>query len=470
MTRLLALALALGSSTALAQPPPSMHPITTLSAPAPAAAPTPAAAAAIAPAPAAPAPVAPVHPPSFEIVDRGDTVEVIAHGFKAARTAIVPFRSRLDIPVVAGPTAQRLLTSDPTVKLVELDTEDATRMLSVKLGFEHADVKTLARFAQALQVGDDLHVLVPRKVPTGPAPKLPDPTVPPALAAGDAKTAPRIEVPSAPKTETILAAKPSTEAKGERPAPRDTNSGPALDAAAAATAHAAKLVGDDPRSTTDAVAGLARPDTAAIIAAHSDVARADAPRTDLARAAAKPSSDGKSLRQTLSPEGDDAWSKIAMYGALGLATAGAGIWLMRRRRAQVVPPATIEVIAQRSLGGKARIIWLSVGPREMIVSVTAQQVRMLGQWRKTDTAAALPAALPAAHAHLDARVEPRIEPGADRGAIAEKPLSPAVSGILRLRGRTGQIPVAVPEEVASDDVVADELWAKEILAATGARR
>jgi len=52
----------------------------------------------------------------------------------------------------------------------------------------------------------------------------------------------------------------------------------------------------------------------------------------------------------------------------------------------------------------------------------------------------------------------------------DKPLSPAVSGILRLRGRTGQMAAVLPEDIASGDVVADELWAKEILAATGARR
>ncbi|HSR98014.1 MAG TPA: hypothetical protein VLM79_13230, partial [Kofleriaceae bacterium] len=54
--------------------------------------------------------------------------------------------------------------------------------------------------------------------------------------------------------------------------------------------------------------------------------------------------------------------------------------------------------------------------------------------------------------------------------VVEKPMSPAVSGILRLRGRTGQMAAVLPDEIASGDVAADELWAKEILAATGARR
>jgi hypothetical protein len=46
-------------------------------------------------------------------------------------------------------------------------------------------------------------------------------------------------------------------------------------------------------------------------------------------------------------------------------------------------------------------------------------------------------------------------------------VSPAVSGILRLRARTGQMPIS--EAVATGEVEADELWAKEILAATGGR-
>jgi hypothetical protein len=149
---------------------------------------------------------------------------------------------------------------------------------------------------------------------------------------------------------------------------------------------------------------------------------------------------------------------------------------MRKRKGQFAPPASIEIIAQRSLGGKARIVWLSAGPREMIVSVTSQQVRMLGQWRKNEAGASLPAA----QTHSDPRTVfnqpielPRrvtTEFPAVSAPPVDKPLSPAVSGILRLRGRTGQMAAVLPDDIASGDVVADDLWAKEILAATGARR
>jgi flagellar biogenesis protein FliO len=183
------------------------------------------------------------------------------------------------------------------------------------------------------------------------------------------------------------------------------------------------------------------------------------------------------LGQALATEGDDAWSRISMYAALGLGAAGLGVWLLRRRRARPGPAASIEVIAQRSLGGKARIVWLSAGQREMIVSVTAQQVRMLGQWRTSDA----PAALPAAHTYTDAdadaapRRDPAIAP-AMPPLPADRPVSPALSGLLRLRGLTGQMPAVVPlEDDGTDgtdgiDSVADARWAREILAATGARR
>ena len=385
---------------------------------------------------------------SFELLDRGDAVEVIAHNIKAARTAIIPIRSRLQIPVVGTPLAKRVQPGDATVKLIELDRDAAIHVLSVKLSFERDDVKALSRFAQAIQVGDDLHVLVPRKVPVdGVSPKLPPPSLPPELAAAVA----RIDAEAKPE------AKPDPIAQ---------------QAAAIQAAARAEAIPAVAAATTDA----RRP------------------------------GDARSLKQALVPESDDAWSKVTTYGALGLAAAGAGIWLMRRRKAHLATTATIEVIAQRSLGGKARILWLSAGPRELIVSVAGAQVRLLGQWRKTDA----PSALPAAHTHADTvHVDPSLAaprfaesryaepaepdepaepqeplptyrppfgrpaepsdpmPARTRRATHEPSLSPAVSGILRLRARTGQLPISEPG--ATGDIAADELWAKEILAATGGR-
>ncbi len=332
----------------------------------------------------------------FELIDRGDAFEVVAHNVKAAKTSIAPIRSRLEVPIVGRPVIRRLVPTDSTVKMIELDGE-GPRVLSVKVGFEHADVKLLARYAQAIQIGEDLHLLVPRQLPAeGQIVKLPEPTLPPLFA-----------TPAAgPVTAQIEAVGPIQTPPGIEPVRR------------------APVVEKPQPTSTPATQALETP--------------APPPAT--------PPLDS----QLASADRDGMWSKLSMCGALGFAALGCGLWILRRRRAAIAPGSTIEVIAQRSLGGKSRIVWLSAGPREMLVAVSAQQVRMLGQWRKQDAPAALPEA--------QAISEPR----------AEKPSSPAVSGILRLRATTQAPPVN--EEVATGDVDADSLWAQEILAATGARR
>jgi len=466
-------------------------------------------------------------PATFEVVDRGDSVEVVAHNVKAARTAVLPLRARLQIAVSGSPTAKRTVPGDATVKQIEFDSEDAGRVLSIKLNFEYGEVKTLSRFAQAIQVGDDLHVLIPRKIPgEGVVPKLPEPTLPPALAAavakidaalpslgprpdpnalrrfGDDKPAAATEAASTAKPDAPADAKPDAKADA-KPDPKtaaklDTKAAKAdasLDAKPDAKAVASSEAKPEakteakPEAKTDAKA--AKADVGPVLGPKlqptPDVKNpsAAAPSADEPAAsarAAKPGRDGKPLHQALAGDADDVWSKVSMYAAIGIGAVGIGLWLMRRRRGSQFPPhATIDVIAQRSLGARARVVWLSAGPREMIVSVTAQQVRVLGQWRKTD---AYPAQA-AAHPHSDLRIEPPADDTsaiprefargtADFSAPVGKPVSPAVNGILRLRGRTGQMPAVAPpvsDDVATGDVVADEQWAKEILAATtGPRR
>ncbi|HUJ61670.1 MAG TPA: flagellar biosynthetic protein FliO, partial [Kofleriaceae bacterium] len=328
--------------------------------------------------------------PVFELHDRGDAVEVIAHGVKAARTAILPIRERLEVPVAGKLAAPRITPVDPTVRLIEIDPD--TNALSVKLKMERPEVAAMSRVAQAIQVGDDLHVLLPRKLPAdGAVVKLPEPTLPPALAAA-------------------VAAAPAPKAL------------PAPEVAAPAPPKAAAIVA--PRPAPAAPARLAT--------------------------------------------GDDSSSSMSTYGMLGLAAVGVGIWLIRKRKQSALPQSSIEVIAQRSLGGKARIVWLSAGQRELIVSVTPQAVHMLGQWRKD---APMPAALPFAQAEprlpraMTQRGE-RIE-AVDAPTVSRTTTSPAVAGILKLRERT--MP-PVNEDVATGDDAADALWAREILAATGARR
>ena len=56
--------------------------------------------------------------PSFELRDRGDAVEVIAHNVKATHTIVNPIRSRLEVAIAGRPTIKRELRAlDPGTTL-----------------------------------------------------------------------------------------------------------------------------------------------------------------------------------------------------------------------------------------------------------------------------------------------------------------------------------------------------------------
>ncbi|NVB77787.1 MAG: hypothetical protein HOV81_05275 [Kofleriaceae bacterium] len=345
--------------------------------------------------------------PEFEILDRGEAVEVIAYDIKATSTNIRPIRSRLEIPIGSAARIPKLLpTGEKTIKVVELDGAPDKRVLSVKVGFEHDAVVQLVKHAQAIQVGNDLHVLLPRMVPAaGTSIVLPEPTLPPELVAKAQAIAP---VPTtAPVEPKVEPAKPA----------------------------------------------VAPP----------------APALEAPKAEAKPEPQPAPVKQPLATATQKNEKSIVqdlpMLLALVLAGLGCFAWMKRKKKTSNEPTSSIEVIAQKGLGAKAKIVWLRAGEREMVVAVTPQAVRMLGSWKK--------AADEARHAYTTTResgVFPMPRPSASSlpEAQALAPSSPAVAGILKLRARTN-VP-QISEDIATDDVDADSLWAKEILAATGARR
>ncbi|MBX3155928.1 MAG: flagellar biosynthetic protein FliO [Deltaproteobacteria bacterium] len=368
--------------------------------------------------------------PSFELVERGDAVEVIARNVKAARTAINPVRSRLEVEVANRPRAKALVPAagHKPVVIVELDGEP--RSLSVKLQYSYAETKAMARFAQAIQVGDDLHLMFPRTLPAeGASVVLPEPTLPPELAAKIA----------APKAETKPEVKPAAlETRPSAPMPTPAPApAPAVTAAPAAPAPALEL----------------------------------------------PKDTGGGL------------SNLSLYALCGAGAIALGAWLVKRKK--TAPPAsTIEVIAQRALSGKAKMVWLSVGQREMVVAVTQQQVRMLGQWPKGQQPqhADGPQSYASIHqAELGAAELPMAQ--VVDGNRSSDPSKSSVAGLMKLRARTSSQTVSrmnedqaasilqrartssrvlarpqVNEDVATGDELADEIWAREIVAATGARR
>jgi flagellar biogenesis protein FliO len=330
--------------------------------------------------------------PRFEVLDRENAVEVIAYDVKATSTKISPIRTRLEVPIAPMAAIPKLLpTGDKTIKVVERD----HNVLSVKVAFEHADVVELSKVAQAMQVGDDLHLIFPREVPVAGKPiTLPEPTLPPKLAEQAAAIAP-VPVVTAPRPEPVAAPQPLV------PAP--------VPAATKATAKPS----------------VARP------------------------------AEGSSRTNTL------------VLGALALVALGCGMWLTRRNRNAAQATSKIDVIAQRALGAKAKIVWLRAGEREMLVTVTAQSVQVVTHWPTGESPPAR-ASLPAAFA---------------QAAPEQGPASPAVAGIMKLRARTNaeQSETAVQPALSGirklraltqDDAnaVADAEWAKEILAATASAR
>jgi flagellar biogenesis protein FliO len=363
----------------------------------------------------------------FEILDRGDAVEVIAHDVKAAKTTISPIRSRLEIPLVGKHDIPKLLPAgDKTVKVIEID-GGSQQVLSVKLDFERPEVQKLAKHAQAYQVGNDLHMIFPRQIPAaGTAIALPEPTLSPELAAKAAAIAPVVDVkpeavPEAPKPEVAAA---TTEAKPEM-----------------------------------------IPSTGPLIR-----------KTEPAEPPKKAEPIGKAQSGTMKN------FPILLASILGL--LGCMMWIKRRKNGGAnasKTPSTIEIIAQKSLGRNAKLVWFNAGGREMIVSVTAQQVRMLGQWKKSETEGrTVRTPIRAEGSGRFNSATPTIEDRPSRARISQVALpeatalpslaekSTAVSGLLKLRAKTN-VPT-VNEDVATDDVDADAVWAREILAATGARR
>jgi flagellar biogenesis protein FliO len=167
-------------------------------------------------------------------------------------------------------------------------------------------------------------------------------------------------------------------------------------------------------------------------------------------------------------------SSPALYGVGALVTLLLCGYLLKKRKKADAAASTIDVIAQRSLGSKAKVMWLSAGGRELLVSVTNSNVRMLGQWSKTDRDA-LPRAATLGRNSFQNELD-----SAEAEPVPPPIQSSAVSGILKLRARTsapliGRAPTIpslpkVNEDVATEDAEADLEWAMEILTASGVRR
>jgi flagellar biogenesis protein FliO len=344
-------------------------------------------------------------PASFEVSDHGDSVEIIAHNVEAKTTNVSTVRSRIEVPIVGAPIAARMASSDPTVLFAEFD----GHALSIKTRLGYPETKALAPFAKAQQVGPDLHLTFPRHAVVAIAPT-------PAIA-------------PAP-----VAAKPVEAA----PAPVVVEKKPDIKQAQAALAAA----------TTNA-----NPVAAPVTAPVKLETKPAAPAT----------------HTPIPPDHESTFGSPGLYGVGALVTLLACGYLMKKRKKEAAVVGTIDIIAQRSLGNKAKVMWLSAGGREVLVSVTAQNVHMLGQWSKSDREGMPRAATLGNSSFREELAQQDVEVAAPPPPMIQ---SSAVSGILKLRARTATIqPLPlVNEDVATDDAEADLEWAKEILTASGVRR
>jgi flagellar biogenesis protein FliO len=170
-----------------------------------------------------------------------------------------------------------------------------------------------------------------------------------------------------------------------------------------------------------------------------------------------------------------------LYAFGALITLLACGYVLKKKKKDTAATSTIDVIAQRALGNKSKVMWLSAGGREMLVAVTQQKVQMLGQWPKGTGDLPRATSLEQPRASRRSITSFQQELAAETATNEPAPIpSSAVSGILKLRartsgplnGRAGTVPplYQINEDVATDDEDADLEWAKEILTATGGRR
>ena len=353
------------------------------------------------PASAAAGPTLPV-----AIEDRGDRVAIFLSGVRTTAQRPEPRGDRLELPLDQPPPAIEMRLDDATVRKVELRTNPPSVRLQLRHGSE--STRLAAEMAELRQHGDGLEIILPREPREAARAR----RAAAALAAADATAAPAagLTAPAAPRAPA-----------------------PAPPAPTPVSAPAAPLAADPVPADQPAAAATAPPVHGATVG--------------LDRSRDRRSDDSSPLRTVLT------------FAAMAGLAAGGWLW-MRRKRAGGRAANPLEILAQVSVGPRARVVWLSAGQREMLISVSEKDVRVLGQWQADGTRAqTIPP--PVAGADDSAPAEPR----SPRLPSARLRTNPSLSGLLRLRdqhaGGDGGENVELPA-TDSDDTE----WARQLVAAT----
>jgi Flagellar biosynthesis protein, FliO len=338
----------------------------------------------------------------ISVEDRGEKVAIFLAGARTTAERPQARSDRLELTLEQAPPVIEIRLADPTVRKVELRAEPPSVRLTLRHGTE--STRLSAEMAELRQTEDGLSIVFPRD-PRG------------ALARRAA----------------------------EAPAPAAASGAPAAPAAGA--------------SRVDAAGSAAAP--APPFAPASASADKSAPGEAAALAPAVPALDKSAPLDRAADDSGSPLGATLTFGALSGLAAVAWLWLRRKRGARSLTNP-LEILAQVSVGPRARVVWISAGRREMLISVSEKDVRVLGQWL-ADGARAGEAAGPAPAEEIG---EPRL----GRLPSARLRTNPSLSGLLRLRDQHASIENGETTGGASnadgEGEEPDTEWARQLVAAT----
>jgi|GEM_PF-1645293 len=439
------------------------------------------------------APAAADSPVSARVFDQGRHVLVEIDGLAASAPIANTRGDRIEVPVANGLAhGGRLEVEDKTIKRVFFETNGVPRV-SIQMRHGRSTTEKLAAGSIVEQAGGTLRIRVPRRRRhiSGATPEAPV-ALQTELVDGPARA---VAPPSAPQVAVAPAAAPPTPA-APAAAP------PATAAAVPEPVAAAAPVPATPAKT-------AAPEAAPT--APTETAKQPAPSGADDTVAALGATDGAGE----SASKDDAGAAGSIGGATGgggnlglviliLGACAGAAWFARRRSQQLpaVDPA-LSIIAEKTLGARAKVVLLSAGDREILLSVGDKDgPTLLGQWACGESRPAIaedlePVVAPQTPAEAETAQDKLASLRRAAFGTAKQPVvgnpkgtsfkarldkarstysrsstastvnveSPAIAGILKLRGNQ---PV-LSQEMTSADPDADAEWAAELLAATAAR-
>ncbi len=227
---------------------------------------------------------------------------------------------------------------------------------------------------------------------------------------------------------------------------------------------------------------------------------------------------------TVIPHSSDGGISYGLFVGILLLLAGGAVIVWRSRQAPKdgAELESFRVIATKQLGGKSKVVWLSVGSRDMVVAVGEAGTQLLSEWSRTEQPMLTGGVDPARFlGHGEAKIAPTLvdmdaglaigtplpppstaisEPAPTQGydfrstlsaaakaqsdiashlggSLSQVPRrargsnatssssgegSPSVAGLLRLRDQAPKVNASV----ATEDTEADAEWARELFKAT----